>query len=196
MSHTTYETRALIMHRAALREGDALVELFTEELGYLRAIASSARQEHSKMRYALEPYALAFVTLIRGRDSWRLRGARVEGSLYRSLSLREDQELMARVVLLVRRLMIGEEESAELFAELLAGVSALALGKLADGEKSVFEVLFVLRIISLLGYRPEDPTLLAFLPPLHAHGEDVKRFASCTKSATAFINTALRESGL
>ena len=70
-----YNTEALILGSWESGESDRVFALFTRDFGLVRARATAVRAERSKMRYALQSYAHANVSLVRGKRGWRLAGA-------------------------------------------------------------------------------------------------------------------------
>src|SRR3989338_4112750 len=70
-----YHTEALVLGNREMGEADRVVALFTRDFGLVRARASAVRTEHSKMRYAVQDYARADVSLVKGKRGWRLAGA-------------------------------------------------------------------------------------------------------------------------
>src|SRR5665213_790119 len=70
-----YNTDALVLGSRELAEADKVFALYTKDFGLVRARASSIRSEHSKMRYALQKFSRANVSLVRGKRGWRAAGA-------------------------------------------------------------------------------------------------------------------------
>ena len=67
-----YQTEALILGNREMGEADRIVALFTRDFGLVRARASAVRTEHSKMRFAVQDYARADVSLVKGKRGLRL----------------------------------------------------------------------------------------------------------------------------
>ncbi len=72
-----YRTEAIVLLREARGEGDARITLLTKEFGVIMVEVKSVREERSHLRYALQTLTLLDVTLVRGKTSWRVAGARV-----------------------------------------------------------------------------------------------------------------------
>src|SRR3989338_9942113 len=70
-----YQTDALVLRSRERGESDRMFTLFTREFGLVRARCSAVRTEKSRMRYALQSYARARVSLVKGKRGWRLAGA-------------------------------------------------------------------------------------------------------------------------
>lgn len=108
MSYHIYTTKGLVLSAKPLREADRVYSILTRELGLVRATATGVRKEGSKLRGALEPFSLTSVSLVRGKEYWRLTAA----ELIRRLPA---EAALARPLALIERLVPGEEAHPELF---------------------------------------------------------------------------------
>lgn len=135
MSYHIYTTKGLVLSKRALREADQIYSILTRDLGLVRASATGVRRESSKLRGSLEPFSISTVSLVRGKEYWKLTSAELLQRLPNSQSL-------ARPFALLERLVPGEAENSELFDALEAN--------LKDSE-----TLLVGRILLHLGYLKE-----------------------------------------
>lgn len=154
MSYHIYHTEALVLSARPVGEGDRLIHCYTRDLGLLAARAKSVREHRSRLRYALQTFAHAEVDLIEGKNGWRLISARPISSF---CSLWEDsakRRIAAQHASLLRRLIQGEERHAELFDDILEGLSFL---EKVEEQKALedTELLLVVRLVALLGYWKE-----------------------------------------
>ena len=196
MASASFETEALLLASYPLKEADRLIECFTQEFGLIRAVAKSAREERSKLRYALEPLSRAHITLVRGRDVWRIRGAQHEESLYRAFADSSDKlRLVGNTFLLLRRLITGEEENAPLYRDLTDALAFLKDNLTLHDEIQAFESILVLRILSRLGYRLPRDDWQEFLTDTLSKNLTL-RFVSHRRAAVTLINETLSESQL
>lgn len=136
MSYAVYTTRGWILASAPSGEASKSYSIYTEDFGLVSARAQGVRKLDSKLRYNLDDFSFATLSLVRGKEFWRLTGAE-------KAELPEGGKLArARVLSLVKRLVHGEERNEALFralsrltgegageADSLAGVLA-ALGYL------------------------------------------------------------------
>ncbi len=123
-----------------LREADRTYTILTRDLGLVRASATGVRKEGSKLRGALEPLVLSEISLVRGKEYWRITSAEVLRSLAAAPTL-------ARPLALLQRLVQGEEPHPELFdaveahlgaqEETLASHILYHLGYLKEGDLSL-----------------------------------------------------------
>jgi recombinational DNA repair protein (RecF pathway) len=123
-----YSTRGVVLARTPLREAGATVTLVTEEFGLVRARAEGLRKPGAKLAHALQALDECSVTLVRGKEGWRLSGALLEKNWFTELS-RSARLRVARVVSLFLRVAPGDEQGSVLygifhtFLEALPGAS-------------------------------------------------------------------------
>lgn len=156
--HTIHTTEGFILKSANFGEANKYFFIFTKEFGLIRAAAQGVRHLKSKLRYGLEDYSLAQVSVVRGREIWRLTSA--EKKL--SLKLSKDKEnsekflLLSRIFALLLRLLHGEERNDLLFESVKEGLiflESLETSRLnLDVDMANFECILALRILSALGY--------------------------------------------
>lgn len=164
VAYKTYTTDALVIGSVDQRTADRLMVLFTREAGLVHARAVSVRREKSKLRYGLQDFSLARISLVRGKQGWRITGAERTNNLYFLTSDRQVRAAIMRVLRLVRRLVRGEETHVALYDILTDGLSALSSCK--DDEIARAEHILTLRILSALGYVAPNDGYQQLLVPL------------------------------
>lgn len=135
MSYAVYTTRGFILASAPSGEASKTYSIYTEDFGLIAARAQGVRLLASKLRYNLEEYSLAALSLVRGREVWRITGAEKE-SLPRASA-----QIRARILNLTRRLVQGEERNDALFSALLSLM-----------DEKVSETAILAEVLSGLGY--------------------------------------------
>ncbi len=191
-----YQTDALVLTGRESGEADKVFALFTREFGLVRARASAVRRESSKMRYALQNYALANISLVRGKRSWRVAGARALDNLAVTENL-TGAEAYGRIAELVTRLVVGEERNEYLFETLVEARRALISStlNLAPAIPTI-EIICVARILYTLGYISAE----ALDTTLFAHTdfavESLREAEMRREKLLASINNALNETQL
>jgi hypothetical protein len=70
-----HTTRAFVLSVSPSGEKNHFITLFTREFGMIRAKAQSVRVSDSKLRYALQEYSYIEVSLVKGKDIWRITNA-------------------------------------------------------------------------------------------------------------------------
>jgi DNA repair protein RecO len=166
LSYHLYHTLGFVLKSFPRGEGNQSFALFTRELGLVQASATSVREERSKLRYGLQECSLSELTLVRGKESWRITGASLLESVCHTFSSSPVHlQMFARVFRLLLRLLAGEEKNERLF-DTLVEACTYAGERHAQNAKAHadIEVVLVLRILYLLGYlapRNEFRTVLS-----------------------------------
>ena len=142
MSYHIYTTKGIVLAENPIREADRVYRIMTRDLGLIHATALGVRKEASKLRGNIEPFSLSFVSLVRGKDRWRVTSA----EFIRKIS---HAPVIARPFSLLEKLIQGESPHQELFDS----VEDLALSPVYDDE--MFEVHLVSNILFHLGYLKE-----------------------------------------
>ena len=150
MAYHIYQTEAFVLDDLPSGEANKVFFLLTPDLGRIVARAQGIRLLKSKLRFHLDKYAQVRVSLVRGKENWRLVGAEAaEGIL--SLEIPAKRELIAKIFSLLARFIQGEGEQAELYKDLRK--SFIFLDTIEDSEElEGWELLMALRIFSRLGY--------------------------------------------
>jgi len=104
MSYHIYTTKGIILSARPIKESDRLYSILTRDFGLIRAHAIGVRKSASKLRGALEPVSLSRISLVRGKEFWRLTSAEVLRKLKKSKPLT-----------LLEQLVTGEATHLELF---------------------------------------------------------------------------------
>lgn len=145
--YAKYQTDVIVLGSREVGEADKTFSIFTRDFGLVRARASAVRGEKSKMRYALQNYSHANVSLVRGKRGWRIAGARAYQGLM-SLPDIKPVSAFARVAELVLRLVGVDEKNEYLFETLCGAHKALHSGATTE----TVEILCVSRVLYSLGY--------------------------------------------
>ncbi len=134
MSHIIYSTEAVVLKTAEQGESNKLFWLFTKQFGLVLAHAQSVRAGHSKLKHELQLYNIVKVSLVRGREYWRIVNvSRTEILINTECSLK----FLAEAADFLLRLIHGEGVHADIFQDLIA-------------EQNIFR--FKVRALLSLGY--------------------------------------------
>ena len=187
-----YSTEALVISSRESGESDRFFSLFTRDFGLVRARATAVRSEKSRMRYALQDFSRANVSLIRGKRGWRVAGAT-------SLSTAIDKDAkgvcaFARIAELVNRLIAGEEQSPYIFAALSDAHDALMRG--SNGSTGTIEIVCVARILFALGYISDEALQTALFTHTDYAIEHLSEAEEMKDKLLASINRAILETHL
>ncbi|MEK7175771.1 MAG: DNA repair protein RecO, partial [Patescibacteria group bacterium] len=104
MSYHIYTTKGLTLSERPVREADRIYSILTRDLGLVRATALGVRKENSKLRGSIEPVSLSNISLVRGKEHWRLTSAEVIKRFKKTKPLA-----------LLEQLVVGESAHPELF---------------------------------------------------------------------------------
>ncbi len=205
--YAIHTTPGFIIDSRPTGEAGKLISIFTRELGLVFASAQGLRLEKSKLRYHTIDYSFGTFSFVRGKEFWRLTSAAEEqkqaisGSERRSKAGsrkqedRKTQEFFARIALLLRRFLHGEEPHPELFDVLESCRTFLADSQLSDEQLQTLESIVVLRILYSLGYVGKLAELDEYV-----HGpistDLLERAFPLRKVINQHINKALKESQL
>jgi recombinational DNA repair protein (RecF pathway) len=172
-------------------ESDRALVLYTKDFGLVRARATAARTERSRMRYALQSYTLANVSLVRGRRGWRLAGAI---AMRNAAGDTRGVGAFARISELVVRLVHGEEHNAYLYAALAEAHGALMHEK-ADAFGTI-EMVCVARMLYSLGYISQEALSTALFTHTAYTGESLLEAETMRDKLLSSINRAIAETQL
>lgn len=191
-------THAIVLGHYDAGEASRVYRLFTRDLGTVFARAQSSRLLGSKHRYGLQTLSVAEVSLVRSRGGWRLTNVVPHTSLHAThKDARAKHALTCRILALVRRFVIGEEEGGELFGILWSGLQFFETNVLSPEEARWFEALLVLRLLGTLGYVQSNATYAPFLEHPSSFTKEV--VAHCAPAYTTMvqeINRAITASHL
>ena len=197
MAHHIYHTDAIVLGGTNVGESHRLISIFTRDVGFVRAMARSVRTEHSKLRFCLQDFSRAQVSLVRGRQVWRITGATEHYNVYHLLS--NDHEkivLLTRIRSLLNRLLHGEEKNEYLFNVTAVFFDALRDNKLSANNLTALELITVLRILNSLGYLAHDKKFSVYVDDVDLDEELLENVSDIRPQAISAINRALTASHL
>ena len=147
MSYHIYTTKGIVLSARPWKESDRIYSILTRDLGLIRATALGVRKEASKLRGSLEPLILSTISLVRGKDHWRVTST----ESIRKISAIEE---IMRPLALVEKLVQGEAHHPELFDI----VEQSIVGAVTYDE--AFEIKLVSQVMHQLGYLKESDLTL------------------------------------
>ena len=183
-----YQTDAIVLRSYERGEADRVYALYTKEFGSLWARASAVRRESSRMRYALQNYALASVSLVRGTAGWRVAGARA------ITMIGTGGATFARIGKLVERLVGGEGQNEYLFLTLADAHAALQ--REPKELHGAIELLAVARVLYTLGYVSADALGTALFTHTAFTHTELQEAETARGKLLSSVNKALSETHL
>ncbi len=200
MAHHIYQTECYVCGGKNIGEANRLLFLFTKDLGMIVATAQGIRLLKSKLRYSLQELSYAGVSLIKGKNSWKVTNAH---QIFSADFLEDDKNkyrLRVRIFSLLRRLLTGEEKNEKLFALLHSGLEHLSEINSADIQAiKNFECLLVLRILHNLGYCGDTEPLKQFVAgdiSYEWNSDLLEKISLYRPQALSTINSSLSETQL
>lgn len=198
MSYHLYQTDAFIVGLYKINEANCSYFLFTKDLGLVEAKAQGVRLNKSKLRYALQGTSKTQVSLVRGKEQWRIVGAQEPTHYF--LTLKDEPlklALIERFLFLVRRLIQGEERNEKVYKTLQLAINFLENTTPINKEDlHLLEIVVVARILAALGYFEPKDTYQKILDDKEITIEDLPAVNVCKKELLRDINKALEESHL
>ncbi len=192
MSYAKYTTDAFVLSVGASGEADRVVSLFTKDFGRIRAISKSVRLVRSKLKPHLEEGNFLRISLVRGKEVWRLTDAEKKEEL--SFPGKEF-EVFIKITRLLKNLIQGEDANEILFRTLEECFESLKEGGFSEEELSVLECLTVVKILDSLGYGQAEEEWSSVIST-NLSKDLVKENALHKKNLVALINKSLKETHL
>jgi recombinational DNA repair protein (RecF pathway) len=183
--HHIYTTPAFIIHSSPHGEAGKFLLLFTRDFGMIGATAQGIRLQQSKLRFHVQDGNFSNVSVVRGKEVWRLTGA-VE------IEHEKATVLHLKILRILKRLLHGEDKNDKLFeiVEVLYGTN------INESDYEVIECLTILRILNTLGYIKNNDELLPFLSNTDLNQDILSQFSNIKARVINIINNALKESQL
>ncbi len=196
MSHTIYTTEGLILKSVGFGEANKYFSIYTKDFGLIQATAQSVRHLKSKLRYHLRDFSLGHISLVRGREVWRITSA--DGKI--NLQGGKHFALLSRIFSLLLRLVQGEEQNDLLFNHLKEGLIFLENydNNKQDDIKILanFECILALRILSTLGYIGQIGDFEQFISSPYFTQDLIMAMSGIKSKAICEINKSLKETNL
>ncbi|TAK57307.1 DNA repair protein RecO, partial [Patescibacteria group bacterium] len=197
MSHHIYHTEGFVLASHSAQEANKMLYIFTKELGVVHASAQGIRLLRSKLRYSLQDFAYVNISLVRGKDIWRVTNASPVVTRFPNIFSQPDYfAIYVKILTLLKRLLNGEEKNESLFELLINAFDFLETTTAKNFQPLSFECMLVLQILHNLGYGSPHSAFEEYGSPVIWSGEHITSFEPHRSRALAEINTSLRESHL
>jgi len=143
-----YVSRAIVLARNESREYGITLTLLTEDFGLVRARAEGLRKPGAKLASALQTLSESDVTLLRGKEGWRLTGALLCDNHF-SILAPTSRDRAGRVASLLLRMSPSDAQEVGFFAHFADFLRALPVQ--SDEEQDTAECHTVFALLVLLG---------------------------------------------
>ncbi len=147
--HEKYTTEAFIVTIRNSKEADRIVSFFTQDFGLISVLFTGVRNSGSKFKGFLEVGNKCFITVVKGRSIYR--GTDIVASEVMKLT-KENRSSFLRSLLLIQKLVRGEEKNETLF-ETLKAIHVFLHRRIYTKETlECIECIGAMRILAALGY--------------------------------------------
>lgn len=150
---STLNLQAIVLGQEDWREHDALITLYTRELGKLEAVAKGLRKRESKLAAHLEPLTVTEVFLVNGRGLPIVAGSIPQYRFPRNLDV--GQVLVAGSIARLANRMTPLEGPDERVYDLLVDTLAAAAEPSIGDQTALLPSIFAWKLLAFSGYRPE-----------------------------------------
>jgi len=193
--HHIYHTHGFILSSRNMGEANKMINIYTLEMGLIRAAAQGIRLNKSKLRFTLQDFSYVNIDLVRGKEIWRVTSAKHISSF--PLARRDTSSLILimRVAKLIERLCTGEGPNEDIFNDFIQALYILDDENISIQSKEALELHLVLRIMNSLGYIGDSNILAKYLSSSFDHSK-TETLLKERQSIIAHINKALTESQL
>lgn len=166
-------TQAIVLKSYDSGERDSTISLFTKDLGQIYAKVSGIRDIKSKHRYSLQEHSLVDVSLVQGKNGWRITNSSFIKSYYFDLNNENKEgrrEKILRILSLVKRFYLGEEANEKVFEDLVLGFEQINQSK--DLEKEEAKIVF--NFLNDLGYIEDKKESMSLIDLRKAINEGIR----------------------
>lgn len=184
--HHIYTTPAFVVSSLPKGEAGKSLLLFTRDFGMIWATAQGIRLEQSKLRHHIQDYSFSYVSIVRGKEMWRLTGA---GELEEKI---KPSKLYVRILNVLKRLLTGEEKNEKLFEI----IETSAQASFDEKDTEFVECIIMLRILNALGYISNKKEFEQFLADNSLAPGLIEEMKKVKLLVVQEINSALKESQL
>lgn len=199
MSHNIYNTEGIVLGSFPVGEADKFFRIFTRELGLIEATAQGVRKIESKNRYGLQDFSFSNISLVRGREVWRITNVSTVKNLFFDLEeKKEARDSLIKIILFVQKLVHGEEKNKKLFDLILGAFEFLKRKEINSTSLKSFETIYFLKILDNLGYFDKNIQEEKFKDFLSLDVTDdlINKMSFVEKDAQMEIEEALKETHL
>lgn len=196
MSYRIYHTEGFILTGRSYGEANKVFKILTPDLGLVNCLAQGIRLEKSKLRFGTLPRRFVRVSLVRGREHWRLIHVEPDSGFDSKLVFNLEI-FLAKTATLLLRFIHGESRDPDLY-EILKGavLSWIENAKSSQELQQSLEILTVVRLLTALGYRPEDKEIELFAESLDWQEKALINFRKHLPKAVRSVNLVLQNSHL
>lgn len=204
MGYKIYTTSAFILASRERGEADLLYKLYSRNIGMIDATATGIRKSGSKLSGHLRRFSIVEVSLVKGKEFWRLTGAENVKDFKNIFRFLPARLTYARIEKFISRLVVGEEKNESLFEILENGFNFME-EKLMNDELSFeekerivksLEIIIMINILKDLGYIDPKKDQLSEYIKGNLNKDEIDNVYLSRKKLINIINNAIEHSHL
>jgi len=150
--NSTYKTIGIVIKRKDWRENDSLFSFYTRDFGKVEAVAVGSKKITSKLAGHLSSFGLVDLMIARGKRIDRLAQARLVQKF--SFTSLDEFKFYAGLLEFLDKVITGHEADLAIW-NLLEKTLISYSGNSNHNYREILPILFYLKVIETLGYRPE-----------------------------------------
>ena len=201
MFHNIYTTQGIILNSFDTGESNKFFYIFTRELGLINATAQGVRKLSSKNRYGLQDFSVSDISLVRGKDIWRITNvAPIENLFFifsgQGLGKNKKFDFVLNILSLLRKLIHGEEKNEELFDIVSDLISFLKEEDLNKKELENLGLIINIKILNNLGYFDKNVSkelFSDFLDSMELNNKLILKMDAVKKEAQKMVEEIFEE---
>lgn len=143
-----YFTEAVVLSRYPFGEAGCMTTILTKDFGLVVARAEGVRRSGAKLSHALQTLSESDVTLVHGREGWRITGAYLK-NCYPSFLSRSARGRVSKVSGLLQRLFGSGIPDARVYEDFITFVNELQSA--SQEKQDALETLMTLKLLLYLG---------------------------------------------
>jgi recombinational DNA repair protein (RecF pathway) len=181
MSIEKYSTEAIIVYVIDSGENDAIVKMYTRDFGMIYAKSASLRKS-VKLRAHIMQNRISSVTLVKGKEYYRLAGAKEEYTNSKNLPV---------ITKIINKYIAGEQKNIKLYSRLIDYVNY------KDIDEGMLKLTITSEVMIMLGYLNSESLGLKLEEYLALNVNDyVMHIQIRKKEAVQIVRTAMEASML
>jgi len=151
---STKKTKAIVLRREPFNENDSRVFVYTQYFGKLSLIARGTQKLSSKLVAHIEPLNLCEVMIIKGRQ-YDYLGSCISEDVFSGIKNDYNKSKVAgESARIIDGIVKGEEKDEQIFLMLNKFLEILNNNEMNNSQLILLKNVFVLKLVSLLGYQP------------------------------------------
>ena len=151
MSYRIYNTEGVIITNYPSRETDRQLRIYTKDFGLILVNAQGVRTMKSKLRYGLQDYSIVYLSMVRGKNRWRLVGVENILTLNNIIKTEEKVAVVSMIFSFIIK-FTDEGKDIILYTELRKVIAFLNENNFTNKQLQTLEILTLFLCLHILGF--------------------------------------------